>query len=259
VCRRIRELALRHPRYGYRRVAALLRRDGWRVNRKRVHRLWQREGLRVPQKQHKRTRLLDGSSDNAAHRQRALRANHVWSFDFCHDRTADGRGIKVFSVIDEFTRECLMIEAQRRITGAEVVSVLKALMALRGVPAHVRCDNGPEFVCSAVRAWLRRSKVAPLYIAPGSPWENAYAESYHARLRDELLSREEFGTLPEARAMLEAWRQEYNQDRPHGALGYLAPEAFAAACRHRAEPSSAALRTARHDDDEERSLESVAQ
>ena len=257
LCAAMRELALRHPRYGYRRVAALLAQQGWRVNRKRVHRLWRREGLKVPQKQHKRRRLLDGSSDKAAHRRRAERPNQVWSFDFCHDRTADGRGLKIFSVIDEFTRECLVIETQRRITGTDVVLILNALMALHGVPQHVRCDNGPEFVCSAVRAWLKRSQISALYIAPGSPWENAYAESYHARLRDELLSREEFGSLLQARALLESWRQEYNQERPHGALGYLTPEAFAAAARG-AEPCSAPLRPARHDE-EELLLESVAQ
>jgi putative transposase len=255
LCRQMRELALRHPRYGYRRITALLRRQGWRINRKRVHRLWRKEGLKVPQKRQKRTRLIDGSSDNAAHRKRAERINHVWSFDFCHDRTADGRPLKVFSVIDEFTRRCLTIEVQHRITGADVVAILDALMALHGVPRHLRCDNGPEFVCSAVRAWLKRSNVSALYIAPGSPWENAYAESYHARLRDELLSREEFGTLLEARALIESWRQEYNEERPHSALGYRSPEAFAAACR--AEPCSATLRRAQHD--EEEVMETVAQ
>jgi transposase InsO family protein len=227
----MRELALRHPRYGYRRVTALLRRDGWHVNRKRVHRLWRKEGLKVPRKQRKTSRLIDGSSDNAAHRRRAERPNHVWSFDFIHDRTADGRPLKIFSVIDEFTRECLTIEVHRRITGTDVVRVLDALMTLHGVPGHLRCDNGPEFIGAAVRAWLGRSKVSALYIAPGSPWENAYAESYHARLRDEVLDREEFATLPEARALLESWRQEYNQERPHSALGYQTPEAFAAVCR----------------------------
>jgi putative transposase len=252
----MRKLALRHPRYGYRRVSVLLRRDGWRINRKRVHRLWRKEGLKVPQKPHKRRRLMDGSSDNAAHRLRAERINHMWSFDFCHDRTADGRGIKIFSVIDEFTRQCLGIEAQRHITGADVVATLERLMTRHGAPQHVRCDNGPEFVCAVVRAWLSRRKISPLYIEPGSPWENGYVESYHARLRDELLMREEFATLLEARALLELWRQEYNQDRPHGALGYLTPEAFASACR--AKPCSATLRLAQNDE-EESVMETVAQ
>lgn len=250
----MRELALRHPRYGYRRIAALLRADGWRVNRKRVQRLWRTEGLKVPQTQRKTRRLRDGSSANAAHRRRAERINHVWSFDFCHDRTADGRPLKIFSVIDEYTRRCLAIEVQRRMTGADVVRILGALMALHGVPEHIRCDNGPEFIAAAVRAWLRRAAVVALYIAPGSPWENAYAESYHARLRDEVLSREQFETLSQARALLEQWREQYNQERPHSALGYQTPEAFAAACRGggcgRADPGSAALRLARHDRNE---------
>lgn len=245
----MRELALRHPRYGYRRIAALLRRDGWRVNKKRVLRLWRSEGLKVQKKQHKRRRIVDGSSDNAAHRRRAQRINQVWSFDFCHDRTSDAKALKVFSVIDEYTRRCLSIEVGRRITGTDVVRMLDALMALHGVPEHLRCDNGPEFVCSAVRAWLKRAGVSALYIAPASPWENAYAESYHARLRDELLEREEFGSLAEARVLLEDWREQYNQERPHSALGYRTPSEFAAACAaaSRARPCSAPLRRARHD------------
>jgi transposase InsO family protein len=259
LCGRMRELALRYPRFGYRRITVLLDREGWRVNKKRVLRLWRREGLKVRKKQLKRGRLIDGSSDNAAHRRRAESINHVWSFDFCHDRTADGRGLKIFSVIDEFTRRCLLIEVQRRITGTDVVRLLDALMALFGVPANLRCDNGPEFVCSAVRAWLGKAKVSALYIAPGSPWENAYAESYHARLRDEVLEREEFGSLAEARVLLEDWREQYNQERPHSALGYKTPAAFAAACAAapRADPCSAALRRGQHED--ERSAESVAQ
>jgi transposase InsO family protein len=242
----MRELSLCHPRYGYRRIAALLKREGWQVNIKRVHRLWRKEGLKVQARQHKRTRVTDGSSDNACHRKRAERMNHVWSFDFCHDRTADGKALKVFSVIDEYTRRCLIIEARRRICGMDVVRMLDALMALYGVPEHLRCDNGPEFICSAVRKWVARRTIRTLYIAPGSPWENAYAESYHARLRDELLNREEFATISDAVVLLEEWREQYNQDRPHSSLGYQTPEAFVAACR--AEPCSAALRKAQHDE-----------
>jgi putative transposase len=248
---RIRELALRHPRYGYRRIRVLLEREGWRVNQKRVHRLWRSEGLKVQKKQLKRGRIMDGSSDNACHRRRAERMNQVWSFDFCHDRTMDGKALKVFSVIDEFTRRCLLIDVQRRITGTDVVRMLDALMALYGVPEHLRCDNGPEFVGSAVRAWVSKAKVCALYIAPGSPWENAYAESYHARLRDELLDREEFGSLVEARVLLEDWREAYNQERPHSALGYKTPAEFAAACAGAspAEPCSAPLRRAQQDEE----------
>ena len=244
----MRALALRHPRYGYRRVAALLRGEGFRVNVKRVHRLWRREGLKVPQKRRKRRRL-PGAGANACARRRAERVDDVWAFDFCFDRTSDGRPLKVFSVVDEFTRRCLAVEARRRVTGADVVSVLRALVRSNGgaAPAHVRCDNGPEFACAGLAAWSGRSDVSTLYVAPGSPWENGYAESYHARLRDELLDREEFETLPQARALLSAWRDEYNNERPHGALDYLTPAAFAAACR-RAGPCSAALRSGRHGD-----------
>jgi transposase InsO family protein len=270
---RMVELALRHPRYGYRRIAVMLQREGWRVNCKRVMRLWRKEGLKVVKKQRKTGRLtVDGSSANAAHRRRAERINHVWSFDFCHDRTADGQPLKIFSVIDEYTRECLTIEVERRITGTDVVKILQSLMALHGTPQHLRCDNGPEFICSAVRAWAERAGTSTLYIAPGSPWENGYAESYHARLRDEVLDREEFATLAEARAILSGWREQYNQERPHSGLGYKTPAAFAegcraaaaAACRH-AEACSATLRSPRHDDedeeknDEEDLVESVAQ
>jgi transposase InsO family protein len=246
----MRELALGNPRYGYRRIAVLLRGEGWRVNRKRVLRLWRREGLKVHGRQVKRGRIKDGSSANACHRRRAERVNHVWSFDFCFDRTTDGRALKVFSVIDEYTRRCLFVEVQRRMTGGDVARSLDALMALHGVPEHLRCDNGPEFICSAVRAWLSLAGVAALYVAPASPWENGYAESYHARLRDELLDREEFGSLAEARVLLEDWRDQYNRQRPHSALDYQTPEAFAAACQVeacRAEPCSATLRKAQHD------------
>jgi transposase InsO family protein len=257
--RQMRELALRNPRYGYRRIAVLLAREGWHVNGKRVLRLWRDEGLKVQKRQVKRGRIVGGSSDNACHRWRAERINHVWSFDFCHDRTSDGKPLKIFSVIDEYTRRCLHAEARRRITGVDVVRMLDALTATYGVPEHLRCDNGPEFVCSALKTWAGRAAVSTLYVAPGSPWENAYAESYHARLRDELLDREEFGSLAEARVLLEDWRGQYNQERPHSALGYKTPAEFAAACAGagRAEPCSATLRGARHD--EEKVPESVAQ
>jgi len=244
---RITELALRHPRYGYRRIAALLRRERYwrgRVNLKRVYRLWRKEGLNVPEKQHKKRRLALGASPNASHRRRAEHAGHVWSYDFCHDQTSDGRPLKILSVLDEYTRRCLAIEVQRRITGYDVVRVLAALMKLHGPPRHVRSDNGPEFVASAVRAWLRDSAVGPLYVAPGSPWENAYSESFHARLRDEVLRREEFYTVGEAWAILENWRQEYNQERPHGSLGYMTPEEFSEACRRQGGPGRPRLRCA---------------
>ena len=258
---RMRELALRNPRYGYRRIAALLRAEGFKVNLKRVHRLWRGEGLKVPQKQRKK-RVLGSSGDNASHRRSAERPDQVWSFDFCFDRTSDGKPLKIFSVLDEFTRQCLTIEVDRHITGSDVVRILSELMRLRGVvPEHLRCDNGPEFICTAVKSWLEQAKVEALYIEPGSPWENAYAESYHARLRDEVLNRTEFATLAEARALLSAWREQYNHERPHSALDYKTPAAFAATwtadraedrrdARH-AEPGSAALRPAQHDEQKE--------
>jgi putative transposase len=246
LCERMRELALRHPRYGYRMITVLLREEGFQVNKKRVHRLWRKEGLKVPQKQHKKRRL-SGSSANSIVRHGATHPNHVWSFDFCQDRTADGRSLRIFSVLDEFTRRCLTIQVERRFTGADVVSVLKELMKMHGAPDHVRCDNGPEFVCDALRNWAKRSSVGTLYIEPGSPWENGIVESYHARLRDELLNREEFASLIQAKALLAIWRVEYNEQRPHGSLGYKTPAGFFESYR-RAEPCSAALRMARHAD-----------
>jgi putative transposase len=157
LCGRMRELALRHPRYGYRRVGVLLGQEGWRVNAKRVHRLWRKEGLKVRQKQVKRSRLREGSSANACHRMRAQRMDEVWSFDFCFDRTADGRALKVFSVIDEFTRRCLEIEVGHRMTGADVVRTLKALMKGYGSPEHLRCDNGRGRASPPLRSsWARR-------------------------------------------------------------------------------------------------------
>jgi putative transposase len=246
---RMRELALRHPRFGYRRIGVLLCGEGFEVNVKRVHRLWRREGLKVPQKQHKRGRVRDGSSENGCHRRRPERMNQVWSFDFCFDRTEENRPLKIFSVIDEFTRRCLAIEVGRHMTGEDVVKILKKLVEVHGEPEHLRCDNGPEFACAAVRSWVSESKVSTLYIAPGSPWENGYAESYHARLRDELLDREEFGTLQQARGMLEIWRQEYNSERPHSGLGYMTPEGFTETCRG-AGPGFAALSPGQHREEE---------
>lgn len=220
------ELVRKHPRFGYRRVWALLRRDGWRVNRKRVWRLWKLNGLKVPQKQRKRRRL--GSSANGCTRQRATGKDHVWAWDFIFDRTSNGRSIKWLSVVDEYTRECLALEVERSMTAGDVVDVLIDLTAVRGVPAHIRSDNGPEFIAAAIRRWLAAAKVAALYIEPGSPWENGYAESFHSKLRDELLNAEAFETLAMAKALGMSWRLEYNHRRPHSSLGYRTPAAFAA-------------------------------
>jgi putative transposase len=218
----------RQPRFGYRRVWAVLRAGGWRVNRKRVHRAWRRLGLRVPKSRRKKRRL--GSSDNACDRRRAEGRDHVWCWDFIHDRTADGKALKWLSVVDEYTRECLALEVGRGLTGRRVTEVLDRLFAERGVPGHIRSDNGPEFIAKAVRGWLVGRAVEVLYIAPASPWENGYAESFHGKVRDEFLAVEEFGSVREAAVLGAEWRRAYNHDRPHSSLGYQAPAAFGASC-----------------------------
>jgi putative transposase len=223
---RMLELVRRHPRYGYRRVWALLRQEGWTVNRKRIWRLWQREGLKVPPKRPKKRRL--GHSANGILRHRATHRNHVWAWDFIFDTTAHGRSLKWFSLVDEFTRECLALEVGRTMTATDVVDVLLEVVQTRGVPGHIRSDNGPEFIAGAIRSWLGRSGIGTLYIAPGSPWENGYAESFHARLRDELLNLEVFATVAEGKMLATQWRLEYNHRRPHSSLGYRTPAAFAA-------------------------------
>ena len=225
---RMLELVREHPRYGYRRIWALLRREGWRVNRKRVHRLWRREGLRVPRKQRKRRHL--GQSANACARRRAEQKDHVWAWDFVHGRTRDGRALKWLTLVDEYTRENLALEVGRGMRATEVIEVLAELFAARGVPRHIRSDNGPEFIAAAIRRWLEYAGVKPLYIEPGSPRENGYAESFNSRFRDELLDREEFENVSEARAYGTRYRLEYNHRRPHSALGYRTPAEFAAGC-----------------------------
>jgi len=213
------------PRFGYRRVWALLRADGWRVNRKRVHRLWRKNGLKVPQKQVKKRRL--GTSDNGIVRQRATKMNEVWTIDFIFDRTQDGRSMKYLTVLDEFTRECPELVVHRSMNAKAVIDVLSELMLIRGVPKYIRCDNGPEFASRAIRNWLSCGGVKTLYIEPGSPWQNGFVESFHARLRDELLETEVFATLSEARELATRWRMDYNHHRPHSALNYQTPAAFA--------------------------------
>jgi putative transposase len=225
---RMLELVRSHPRYGYRRIWALLRQEGWGVNRKRVYRLWRREGLKVPQKQRKRRYL--GHSANGCARHRAEHKDHVWAWDFIHDQTHDGRRLKWLSIVDEYTRECLALEVGRGMTSDRVIEVLVELFAVRGVPKHIRSDNGPEFIAAAIRRWLEHATVGTLYIAPGSPWENGYAESFHSRFRDELLDRDEFTSLAEARSLGSKWRLEYNHRRPHSSLGYQTPAEFAAGC-----------------------------
>jgi putative transposase len=227
--RRIVELATEYGRYGYRRITALLRQEGWRVNHKRVERIWRREGLKVPAKQPKRSLLW--LNDGSCIRLRPTHRDHVWSYDFVADRTKDGRPLKMLTLIDEHTRECLAIKVARSIRSPDVLECLAELFVRRGTPDHIRSDNGPEFTAKAVREWLTRVDVRTLFIEPGSPWENGYVESFNGKLRDELLNREIFFTLTEAKVLVERWRREYNMKRPHSSLGYRppAPEAIAIA------------------------------
>jgi len=223
---RITELAGMYGRYGYRRITALLRSEGWRVNHKRVERIWRREGFKVPQKQPKRGRLWLG--DGSCVRRRAMYKDHVWSYDILMDRTKEGRAFRMLVIVDEYTRECLLIDVRRRLTSEDVLERLAELFVERGTPRYIRSDNGPEFTARRVREWLERVEVKTLFIEPGSPWENGYVESFQGKMRDELLNGEIFYTLPEAQVLIERWRREYNGRRPHSALGYRppAPEAF---------------------------------
>ena len=242
------DLVRKHPRFGYRRIWALLRRQGWSINRKRVYRLWRAEGLKVPLKRHKRRRL--GQSDNGCARRRSEHIDHVWAWDFIHDRTENGRSLKWLTIVDEYTRECLALEADRSITSVDVIDVVMNLFCTRGVPGHIRSDNGPEFIARALREWLARSSVKTLYVEPGSPWENGYAEAFHSRLRDEFLNVEIFSTMREAKTLGGMWRTDYNERRPHGALGYQTPTEFARDCRSAARAcvafGSGALRLQQH-------------
>ncbi len=227
--RRMHELVRQHPRRGYRMIWGMLRLEGWRVNRKRIYRLWKQEGFKVPSQQHKRTRL--GHSENGILRRRPGHKDHVWAIDFIHDRDARGRPLKWLSIVDEFTRECVSLEVNRSMTARGVAEVLIDLFTTRGVPRHIRSDNGPEFIAGTIRRLAELTGVEALYIAPGSPWENGYAESFHSRLRDELLNAEVFVDVRDAKALAAAWRHEYNHRRPHSSLRYQPPAAFASACR----------------------------
>jgi putative transposase len=214
-------LARLYGRYGYRKITALLRNAGWLVNDKRVERIWKREGLKVPPRQPKRGRLW--LTDGSCIRLRPEYPNHVWSYDFVEDRTHDGRKFRLLNVIDEFSHECLAIRVGRKLRTADVIDVLSDLFILRGIPGHIRSDNGPEFVAKSVRAWITAVGAKTAYIEPGSPWENGYVESFNARLRDELLDGEVFYSLREAEILIESWRRHYNTVRPHASLGYRPP------------------------------------
>jgi transposase InsO family protein len=223
----MRRLVKGWPLHGSERVHELLIGTGWRVNFKRVHRLWKQEHMQIPKRQRKRRRLPGRSADGCV-RYKAAHANHVWSYDFLADRTEDGRRLRLLVVIDEFTRECLALEVGRSFTAREVMMTLQYLFAVRGTPEHLRSDNGPEFIAEAIQRWLKDAEVSTLYIQKASPWENGYVESFNSRLRDELLNRELFLSLPEARYVLDEWRVQYNNDRIHGGLNWTTPAAFAA-------------------------------
>jgi len=214
-------LATKYGRYGYRRITALLQREGFQVNHKRVERLWRREGLKVPKKQPKRKRLW--FNDGSCIRLRPQFKDHIWSYDFVATRTEDGRPLRILTLIDEYTRECLVLKVARRLRSQDILEQLGYLFIYRGLPGFIRSDNGPEFTAKAVRNWLERLGVQTLFIEPGSPWENGYNESFNGKLRDELLNGEIFTTLLEAKVLIENWRKEYNQFRPHSSLNYQPP------------------------------------
>ncbi len=224
--RAIVALASQYGRYGYRRITALLKRDGWEVGKDRVERIWRREGLKVPQRQKPRGRLW--LNDGSCVRLRPERTNHVWSYDFVSAKTYDGRTVRMLNLIDEHSKECLLVRAERRWSSAKVIEALADVMVMKGVPEHLRSDNGPEFVARDLRRWLADTGAKTLYIEPGSPWENGYCESFNSKLRDEFLNGEIFYSMKEIRVLVERWRVHYNTVRPHSSLGYRppAPEAW---------------------------------
>lgn len=213
---RVIVLASQYGRYGYRTITDLLNNEGYKVNKKRVERIWRLEGLKVPKKQPKRSRLW--LNDGSCIRMRPEFKNHVWSYDFVFERTHDGRSFKMLNIIDEFTREVLMIKVKRKLNSIDVLEALAELFLTRGVPKYIRSDNGPEFIAVALRSWLERLNISTLFIEPGSPWENGYIESFNGKMRDQFLNGEIFYTLKEAQVLIEWWRKHYNQVRPHSSL-----------------------------------------
>lgn len=219
---RIKELAHKHRRYGYRRVTILLKQEGKRVNHKRVYRLWKVEGLSLKKSRFKRRKM----AVIKAEMKRAEYPNHVWTYDFIDDATERGRQIRILNVVDEYSREYLAVRVGRSITSQEVIEVLEYLSIKRGMAEYIRSDNGPEFIAKAVKAWLSKNGARSIYINPGSPWENSYIESFHGKLRDECLNQEIFSSIEQAGIVLENWREEYNNYRPHSALGGLSPSEY---------------------------------
>jgi putative transposase len=250
---RMYELVRAYPRYGYRFIGAKLRQEGWHVNAKKIHRLWRREDFKVARKTRKKRR--SGHSGNSCIRRGAEHPDHVWTWDFIHDRTTTGQPLKWLAITDEFTRECLALEVDRGITADRVLDVLTNLFLTRGVPRHIRSDNGTEFIAHAIRRHGEQVGLEMLYIEPGSPWENGFAESFFSRLRDELLNCEEFANLAEARWFARRRQEEHNHERPHSSLGYQTPSAFAVACAASA-PATPALQqhTRIHEKEEETQL-----
>ena len=243
----LRRISAEHPRAGYRMATALLRRAGMEINAKRVQRLWRQEGLKVPRRQRKRQRL--GNSESGTQRLRAERINHVWSYDFVFDQTEDGRRLKWLPICDEFSRELVALEVERRMEAKDVIRILDAAVVERGsAPEFIRSDNGPEFVALAVQDWIARRGFQTLYIKPGSPWQNAYSESFNSRFRDEFLNREAFASVLEAKVLGKHHRARHNQERPHSSLSYQTPVEFAqrslaAACATLRQPQDCALPT----------------
>lgn len=231
-------LALRYGRYGYKRITALLKVEGWQINHKRVERIWREEGLKVPKRQKKRGRLY--LNDGSCIRLRPSEPNHVWSYDFVADRLVNGQPIRMLTVIDEYTRKCLAIRVGRSLKSDDVLDVLSDLFITEGIPAYIRSDNGSEFTAKPLKDWLHALKVKTAFIEPGSPWENGYNESFNGRLRDEFLNGEVFYTLKEAQVLIEDWRRHYNHIRPHSALGYRPPAPRTYICP---EASTVSLRT----------------
>jgi transposase InsO family protein len=226
LCAELRRISAERPRAGYRMATAFLRRAGMEVNVKRVQRLWRLEGLKVPARQRKRQRL--GSSENGTQRLSAERVNHVWSYDFVFDQTEDGRRLKWLPICDEFSRELVALEVERRMEAKDVIRILdEAVLARGSAPEFIRSDNGPEFVAKAVQEWIARRGFRTLYIKPGAPWQNAYSESFNSRFRDEFLNREAFASLLEAKVLGKEHRQRHNQQRPHSSLDYQTPIEFA--------------------------------
>jgi putative transposase len=230
LARRIEALSAIHPRFGYRRIRVMLDREGWSVNKKTVRRHWRQLGLKLAGFRAKpKPRRPHGQDANACHLRPSRGKDDVWTWDFLFDRTSDGRSIKWLSLIDEYTRECLALEARRGMVAEEIQVILADVASRRGGPPHrIRSDNGPEFAAEAVRSWLEATGSGALYVAPASPWQNGYAESFHSKLRDEFLNLEDFESQAQAQALGTLWKEEYNTERPHSSLAYETPSEYAA-------------------------------